>query len=87
MALGKKANQVVSKSVALLIAVMVGAVTLIGVVYLMPEIADIISEVESNDVDITGFGLLTTLGPILIVLGAIIGLLVIIFMSVVDVAS
>lgn len=87
MALGKKANEVVSKSVALLIAVMVGAVTLIGVVYLMPEIADIITQVETDGVDITGFGLLTTLGPILIVLGAIIGLLVIIFMSVVDVAS
>ena len=87
MALGKKANEVVSKSVALLIAVMVGAVTLIGVVYLMPEIADIITQVETDGVDITRFGLLTTLGPILIVLGAIIGLLVIIFMSVVDVAS
>lgn len=88
MALGSKANKVVSKSTALMIAIIVGAVTLLAVIYIMPEVADVIAEVEGEEgVDLTGFDLLTTLGPILLVLGALIGLLIMIFMSVVDVAS
>lgn len=83
---GDTANKVVSKSVALFISIIVGAVTLIGVVYFMPEIQSVIDSV-SSDTDIAGFEILTTLGPIMLVFGAIIGLVVIIFMSVVDVAS
>jgi len=87
MAFSKTAEKVVSKSVALFIAIIVGAITLIGVVYFMPEVQSVIDSVSADGVDIAGWEILTTLGPIMLIFGAIIGLVVIIFMSVVDVAS
>lgn len=87
MAFSKTAEKVVSKSVALFIAIIVGAITLIGVVYFMPEVQSVIDTVSADGVDIAGWEILTTLGPIMLIFGAIIGLVVIIFMSVVDVAS
>lgn len=79
------ANDVVGKAVALLVAIVVGAVTLLSVVYMMPEIDQIITDVGT--VDIPGWGLLTNLGTILLVLGSLVGILVIIFMSVSDISG
>lgn len=82
MSLDSNAKKIISKAVALLIAIVVGAVTLLAILYMMPEIESVIAEV--GEVDIPGFELLTNLGTILLVLGALIGILVVIFMSVVE---
>lgn len=83
-------NQVsrsVNKSVGLLVAILTGAVTLIAVFFLIPEMEAIIEEAGAEEVDIPGFGLLESLGPFLIVFGAVLGIMVMILLSVVETAD
>ena len=82
-----KMQNTINKSIALLVAILTGAVTLIAVFFLIPEMEALIAEAGVEEVDIPGFGLLESLGPFLIVFGAIIGIMVLILLSVVDIAD
>ncbi len=83
----KRFSNTINKSIALLVAILTGAVTLIAVMFLIPEMEAMIAEAGAEEVDIPGFGLLETLGPFLIVFGAILGIMVILLLSVVDVTD
>lgn len=75
----------VDKATGIMVAFFVGALTLLAAVYLLPEVQTIINGVDSNVTDdITGYGLLTSLGMLVLVFGGIIAVVVLVLRAALD---
>lgn len=69
----------VDKMVGVMLAFVVGALTLLSAIYILPEVQTIIDNQDSNVTDsITGYGLLEQLGMLVLVFGGIIAVVVLV---------
>lgn len=77
--LNNVSNTVTSGMVAVMIGLIIGGVTLLASLYLLPEIQLEIDEIDNDSQyegvidDIPGYSLLTNIGPLVLAFGAVIG--------------